>query len=128
MFRQRLVTIRCIQGRRTVRRLPLPAPGTALDSGALTAAVTGRLRALPGVRAARTTLHGTKAHPCLRIRVVLDDTASPDRLLAVLSGTVLPEARTVMAPQPLAAEVRFTAGGRRSIRAGGSSPPARAVR
>lgn len=114
--------------RRAVRRLPLPAPGTALDSGALTAAVTGRLLALPGVRAARTTLRGTAKDPCLRIRLVLDDTASPGRVLAELAGAVVPEARTVMDPQPLRAEVHFTAGRRRRRRVGGGAGSARAVR
>lgn len=114
--------------RRTVRRLPLPAPGTALDSGALTAAVTGRLLALPGVRAVRTTLRGTPREPCLGIRLALDDTASPDRVLAELAGAVVPEARTVLAPQSLRAEVHFTAGSRRRRRVGRGAGPARAVR
>ncbi len=97
-----------LQGRRgTVRRLPLASPGTVLEARALTAAVSSRLRVLPGVHSARTVLRGTADRACLQIRVVLDDTASPREILTVLSTAVLPEGRAFLTPHPLAAEVRF---------------------
>ncbi|MCJ0872661.1 hypothetical protein [Streptomyces sp. AP-93] len=105
-----------LQGPRgTVRRLPLASPGTVLEARAFTAAVSSRLRALPGVHSVRTGLRGTADRARLRIRVVLDDTASPREILTVLSTDVLPESRVFLAPHPLAAEVRFITrpGGRR---------------
>ncbi|MFI5866737.1 hypothetical protein [Streptomyces sp. NPDC051546] len=98
-----------LQGRRgALRRLPLPSPGTVLETRALTAAVSSRLRSLPGVRSVRTVLRGTADGAHLRIRVVLEDSAPPRELLTVLSTAALPEARAFLAPCPLAAEVRFT--------------------
>ncbi|MFD7033523.1 hypothetical protein ACFWAR_36410 [Streptomyces sp. NPDC059917] len=94
--------------RRIVRRLPLSAPGTTLETGALTTAVTARLRPLPGVVAVRGSLRGTPAHPCLGTRLVLDDTASPRQVLTALTTDVMPEARRFLTPHPLTAEARIT--------------------
>ncbi|MFJ7269062.1 hypothetical protein ACIQV3_20885 [Streptomyces sp. NPDC099050] len=104
--------------RRTIRRLPLSSPGTALDTRALTAAVASRLQALAGVSAVQAGLRGTRANPCLRIRLVLEDTASPHRILAALATEATPEARGFLAPHPLKVEARITVRTRRRRRIG----------
>lgn len=108
--------------RRAVRRLLLSAPGTALSTRALTAAVAARLEALPRVSSVLATLHRAPRGLSLRTRLVLDDTASPRRLLEALTAAALPEARTFLTPQLLEAEVRFTVSGRHG-RFGSVGPP-----
>ncbi|MCX4782856.1 hypothetical protein [Streptomyces sp. NBC_01264] len=99
--------------RRILRQLPLNSPNCTLDGRAVTSAMTARLRALPGVISARTSLYGSPGKAGLRTRLVVDDTASPGQLLAALNAAVLPEARSVLAPRRLAAHVRVTVRGAR---------------
>ncbi|MER5757953.1 hypothetical protein [Streptomyces sp. NPDC002082] len=94
--------------RRTLRQLPLDGPATSLEGRAVTGAVTARLLAMPGVHSGRTTLHGTPVSPRLHTRLVVDDTASPRRVLTTLTASTVPEAREFLNARGLTAEVRIT--------------------
>ncbi|MGW1776325.1 hypothetical protein [Streptomyces sp. NPDC002104] len=101
--------------RRTLGRLPLETRHSTVDGRAVTAAVSGRLLALPGVTTARTTLHGPVAKARLRTRIVVDDTASPERILRALATATLPEVHSVLTPRSLPVRARFTVRGPRRL-------------
>ncbi|MEV7723483.1 hypothetical protein AB0P15_01965 [Streptomyces sp. NPDC087917] len=93
---------------RILARLPLRASGTLLRGGAVASAVARRLEGVPGVTSARVRLHGTADRPRLRVRLVVEDTADPRRVIAGATGRPLREVRLFLAPRLLEAEVRVT--------------------
>ncbi|MCX5300571.1 hypothetical protein OG898_29600 [Streptomyces sp. NBC_00193] len=82
-----------------------PLPWKAAPSRVRSPPVSSRCR---GVHSGRTTLHGTPVSPRLHTRLVVDDTASPRRLLTTLTASTVPEAREFLNARGLTAEVRIT--------------------
>ncbi|MFC7941042.1 hypothetical protein ACFU2J_33110 [Streptomyces sp. NPDC057387] len=90
------------------RRLPLAGSSLTLRSRALAGTVARRAEATAGVDRAHVTLPAGKKRSRARVRVLLEPGAEPGPVLRRLTHGALDEARSCLAPHPLAARVRMS--------------------
>ncbi|MDN3026018.1 alkaline shock response membrane anchor protein AmaP [Streptomyces sp. S.PB5] len=97
-----------LQARRgRVRAAPLGRAGVTLSGAALAQALAHQTRTVPGVAQARVLLIGRPGRLRVRVDVVLAAHASPAAVLSYFNTRTLAEAREVIAPQRLDAELRL---------------------
>jgi hypothetical protein len=93
--------------RERVHLLPLGNERITLSGAALSIALAQRTRAVPGVVQARVRLLGSPYRLRARVHVVLAADASPADVLEHFTTHTLAEARQVVLPRRLDADVRF---------------------
>jgi len=99
-----------------MRTLSSGYDGLTLSGAALSRVIAERTKSLPGVNHARVHLLGSHNRLRARIRIMLDDDASPADVLQHLNTQTLVEAREAVAPRRIHAEVRFQVRRRRPSR------------
>lgn len=93
--------------RERVHILPLGNEGITLSGSGLSSAIAQRTRSVPGVVQARVRLVGRPYRLRARVHVVLADDASPAEVLEHFTTHTLTEAREVILPRRIDADVRF---------------------